>query len=122
MAKQVLKKPLAKRILKAIPGTGGIISKISLRTGHNWFIVKREIDNSPELTLAWNEEREKILDMAEVGLITSIKNGDQGDRKFYLATQGKHRGYSEKMDIGLNGPIEIKIVYEEQGKAKTEKD
>jgi hypothetical protein len=102
-----------KRILKAIPGTGGIITSIQAKTGYGWFTIKNAIDTNPNLLEAYNTEKEKILDMAESGIITSIKGGDQQDRKWYLAMQGRKRGYGDKIDFG-DEPLKIKIVYDEK--------
>lgn len=102
-----------KRILKAIPGTGGILTAIEAKTGYAWLTIRKAIDNNPDLLEAWNTEREKVLDMAESGLIRSIQSGDAQDRKWYLAMQGRKRGYGEKMDFG-DEPLKIKIVYDER--------
>jgi hypothetical protein len=107
-----------KRIRNAIPGSKGIITEIAKKCGYCWSVTKKAIDNNPKLLQAWNDEREKILDETEIDLMTNMKV-DPVDRRFYLQTQGKHRGYGEKVEVNGGEPLTIKIVYDNRNDSNT---
>jgi hypothetical protein len=88
----------AKQFIDVIPGTGGIISTIAKRAGCEWHTAKKYIDNHPTIHRAWLDEKELVLDVAESSLITLVKDGDFPAIKYYLSTQGKHRGYTERQE------------------------
>jgi hypothetical protein len=88
----------AKQFIDVIPGTGGIISTIAKRIGCDWHTAKKYIDNFPTIHRAYQDERELVLDVAESNLITLVKDSDFSAIKYYLSTQGKHRGYTERQE------------------------
>jgi hypothetical protein len=102
----------AERFLKAIPGSAGIISTIAQRVGCSWHTARKWIDAHPTIKRIYDDEREGILDLAEAKLIGAIKDGDLGAIKYYLGTQGKHRGYVERQEVtGADGePIKFSEV------------
>jgi hypothetical protein len=58
----------------------------------------------PEVAAALREERERVLDEAELALFDAIQRGEPWAIVFYLKTQGKSRGYSMRHEIvGKNG-------------------
>jgi hypothetical protein len=114
------------QFIKAIPGSGGIISTIAKRIGCDWATVKRRLDLDEELMELFQSERETVLDLAESVLITNIQlaakqqkqlgvPADTGDSKWILSRTGKHRGYSERQEItGADGDaiaIEIESYF-----------
>jgi hypothetical protein len=45
-----------------------------------------------------------LLDLAETTVLRNIKDGDTADAKWYLTKKGKHRGYSDRMELtGADG-------------------
>ena len=46
--------------------------------------------------------REGLLDMAETALLLNVQDGRSQDVQFYLKTQGRSRGYGERLE--LSGP------------------
>ena len=99
----------AVQFIAAIPGSGGIISSICQTVGCSWGTAKRYIDQHPNVTKAYRDELETILDKAESMLIKAIEDGDLESVKWYLARKGKHRGYAERQEIsGPDGnPIQL---------------
>jgi len=57
----------------------------------------RMVANSPLLTAIKNDAREMLIDDIEWSLSRKAKEGDLGSAKFYLSTQARHRGYTEKV-------------------------
>lgn len=101
----------ASDFIKAIPGSGGIISAIAKRVGCEWQTVKKAIDTMPTVKEAYDAEAETILDMAESILLTNIKGGDSADAKWYLSRKGKARGYAEKVESDTT--VTVKVVWDD---------
>jgi hypothetical protein len=88
-----------KKFIEAIPGTGGIISAIAKKVGCSWHTAKKYIRTYATIRQAYNDECEAILDMAEQTLLKSIKEGNTGDARWYLARKGRKRGYILETEI-----------------------
>lgn len=99
----------AQQFIEAIPKTGGIISTIAARVGCDWHTAKKYITNYPTIRQAYEDECERVTDLAETKLIEAMTGGDLIAIKFYLATKGKRRGYTERQEItgADGGPIVI---------------
>jgi hypothetical protein len=102
----------ASDFIRAIPGSGGIITTIAKRVGCSWETVKRHIQKYPTVKRAYEEERESIVDLAEVKLIKAIENDDMSAIKFYLTTIGKSRGFTEKQEIDQKSEVTFRVVYD----------
>lgn len=113
----------AGEFIAAIPGTGGIISTIARRVGCDWHTAKKYIDTYPTVNRAYEDEREKVTDLAESVLVQNIKLAykkqedtkepvDSSDVKWYLSRKGKDRGYTERREIAgvEDQPIRIEDV------------
>lgn len=104
----------AQDFIKAIPGSGGIISTIARRVGCEWHTAKTWIDKSPRVRQVYDDEIESIIDLAESILIKSIKDGDSQDAKWFLARKGKTRGYVERQEItGKDGRPVITVNWDD---------
>ena len=101
------KKFTAEQFLTAIPKTGGIVSTIAARVGCSWATARKFIDTHPTVLAAYKDECETVLDMAESKLITAMNENDIESIKWYLARKGKHRGYSEKMELALSNFVKM---------------
>ena len=118
-------KPLytAAQFIEAIPGTGGIISTIADRVGCTWNTAKKYIDEHATIRAAYDDEAERIVDLAESVLVKNIQNAakmvkqggivDTGDVKWYLSRKGKSRGYVERQEVtgADSGPLTIRVEY-----------
>lgn len=115
-------KASTRKILNAIPGTGGLISDIAVKLGVHYHTVLNYEKKYESVRNAIQEERDEILDKAESNLFMRIKEGDEDTSKWFLARKGKHRGYSEKIDTEqkVEGTIEtiIKVHYEDEDEDK----
>lgn len=90
------------KTLAAISGSAGIKSTIAERLGCDWNTADKLVKQWPETLRAWQDEREKILDMSETTLLKSIKAGDTSSAKWILATQGKDRGFSPTLPAAID--------------------
>ena len=104
----------AEQFIKAIPGTGGIITSIARKVGCEWNTAKVYIEKYPTVKQAYENECETMLDMAEAELYKAVKSGKDWAIKYTLATKGKNRGFTERNEItGKDGQkIEIDITDE----------
>jgi len=115
----------AEQFIKAIKGSGGIISVISNRIGCDWHTAKRYITDYATIKQAYDNECESVIDLSESLVITNIQFArakqeaikkkleaqqigaenleqvDSGDAKWWLTKKGKGRGFGEKIDIDL---------------------
>ena len=55
----------AEQFIKAIPGSGGIISTIARRVGCGWHTARDYVDKHPSVKQAYDDECEAVLDLAE---------------------------------------------------------
>ena len=85
------------QVIGAIKDSAGIISTIAKRLGCSWHTVPVYIGRHPTIAKAYQAEREKVLDIAEGNLIKAIQSGDLQAIRYYLSTQGKRRGYVERV-------------------------
>ncbi|MDD5501608.1 MAG: hypothetical protein PHH57_08045 [Candidatus Omnitrophica bacterium] len=106
----------AARIIKALEETQGLLTAAAKRAGVSYSTIKRYVADYPSVAQAKEEAQERLLDFAEGKLYQKIKDGDTASLIFYLKTQGKKRGYVERVEnTGKDGgPIEIK----DDGKSK----
>lgn len=60
---------------------------------------------------AIKDVKEAMLDWAESMLLKGIKDGDHTLLIFFLKTQGKSRGYIEKVDFGGQVGVNLRFEY-----------
>ena len=102
----------AAQFIKAIPGTGGIISDIADRVGCSWNTAKKYITSYPTITDAYDEECNRITDKARGNVKRAIDRGDLQTSKWWL--QVKDPEFTPRQQHEHSGPDggEIKILVE----------
>ena len=103
-------------VIKAIQGSGGIVSTVAKRLDVAWHTANRYINHWPETQQAFADEQETILDMAQGAVYKSIQEGNTQDAKWLLSTKGKHRGFTERVETtGADGkplyPTKVEILW-----------
>jgi len=91
-----------KRIIDAIPGTGGIISQIAKKTGYEWHAVKNAVNKFPTVAQAYQDECERVSDMAQGVLMKSIQEGNTQDAKWWLARK-RRQDFGDNIDVTSGG-------------------
>ena len=80
----------AEQFIKAIKNSGGIITTIAARVGCDWNTARKWITTHHTIQAAYQNECETVSDVAQSILMTSIKDGNTQDAKWWLAR--KRRG------------------------------
>ncbi len=87
-------KPLA----EAIRAARGNLSTVAKRFQVTRQAVQNYISRRPKLKEVMSEARESMLDMVESSLYKACRKGQGWAVCFFLKTQGKDRGYIERID------------------------
>ena len=85
--------------LKAITGSGGLLQEIAARCGVHRATVRVWRDTDPEIAAAIESEREGTTDTAEKNVVDAIRAGDLQCSRWWLATVGRDRGFSQRQEI-----------------------
>jgi hypothetical protein len=102
----------AEQFVKAIKGSGGIISTIAERVGCDWHTAKKWIETYPTVAQAYEDECQRINDMAVSVLMKSIKDGNTQDAKWWLARKRKTE-FGEALDITSGGKPIVLVNWDE---------
>jgi hypothetical protein len=100
------------QVRAALEASGGIYlgAAAKLKCAPN--TVKNMVKRYPELQDAIAEIKENNLDLAETQLIKAIGKGSPWAICFYLKTQGKERGWTERRELTGKGggPVQTDAV------------
>lgn len=100
----------AKQFIEAITGSGGIVSTIARRVGCDWRTAKKYIDDLPTVNQAYQNECERVLDIAESTIIDAfVTDKDVQTAKWYAMQKGRGRGYGERLDV-TSGGESVKVI------------
>lgn len=104
-------------IMRAVRGCGGIYTNLAARLSVTRETAVKYIREDEDLRLAFQQEREAMIDRAENKLADQIDSGEQWAVKFILATLGKNRGYTERHEVtGADGePVDLTVTFVEPG-------
>ena len=109
----------AHQVIAAIEGSSGIKTNIAERLGCTRGTVDNYLSAFPTVRRAYEEERERIIDLAESELFKLVKRGHWPAIRHALVTIGRGRGYVEYKELRIEGEIELdqQLVW---GEAKPE--
>lgn len=79
----------------------GNVAAIARALGVNRSTVWARVQESAHLQTALESARETMLDNAESVLYKAVLDGETAELLFFLKTQGKSRGYTERMEVLL---------------------
>ena len=96
----------AEQFIKAIPGTGGIISALADKVGCTWHTARKYIEDYVTVAEAWEAERNKITDKAKHNIIKAINIGDLQMSKWWLQVMDDEFIPTQRNEItGKNGDV-----------------
>lgn len=87
---------------KAIKDSGGLKSTIASRLGCTYNTVQNWLENKPAVREAYDEECERMNDLAQGILLKSIKEGNTQDAKWWLARKRKGE-FGDAIDVTSMG-------------------
>jgi len=88
-----------KQKLDAIRGSGGLLCEIASRCSVHRATVRQWRDSDPDVASAIESERESTTDTAEKNVVDAIRAGDLHCSRWWLATVGRDRGFSQRQEI-----------------------
>ena len=95
----------AQVFIEAIPGSGGIISTIAKRVGCSWHTAKKYITNYATVRRAYDDECEKVTDLAESVVFLALKSDNPQTAvttaKWYLTMKARDRGYAPQSQVDV---------------------
>lgn len=95
------KAPSRKLVLDAIPNTGGVVSRIAEKIGYNWHTTHAVIQADPVLMAAYQDECERVNDIAEHNIIKAIAEGDRDESRWWLKTRRRAK-FGDSVDVSGN--------------------
>lgn len=109
-----MKKVTVAEIEPLLTELSGNIAAVARKLGVSRGTIHNRIDESPVLRAKLEDARETMIDNAEGMLYKKIRDGDTVALIFFLKTQGRRRGYSERIEHtgGDGGPITVHVVYD----------
>lgn len=93
------KERTAERVIEAVKETHGLLTLAAVKSGIGYRTICRYVAENPAVAEAVQEAKEGTLDLAEGKLFTAISKGEAWAICFYLKTQGKQRGYTERHEV-----------------------
>ena len=99
------------KVKNAISGCYGVLATVAKACGVTRAAVVKFLkkDKNKDLMELVNEDKERILDVAENQLFKNVAVGDKKSIEFLLKTKGKGRGYVEKKEIISDNKTTTKI-------------
>lgn len=99
-------------IADAIRGSLGILAIAAKRLGITRMGLWKRIAASPHLQEVRDEENERLGDLAESKLVALIEREDPHSIQFALRTRYGRRGWSEKMNVEVDGSVRMVVAEE----------
>jgi hypothetical protein len=100
-----------KQVIKALAETRGMIYLAAKRLGAHPNTIANYRKKYPAVEDAVQTYRGETIDLAEAALYNAVLKGEPWAVTFFLRTVGKHRGYSETIQV--DAPEEARLVITE---------
>lgn len=99
-------------IIDAVKEMNGQVRLVARKLNCTHSTIYRRGAQNPEIREAWESSKDFVTDEIQQVLIEKAIAGEPWAVTFWLKTQAKHRGYTERQEFtGANGqPIEITTI------------
>src|SRR5262245_45032166 len=94
-------------VAEALRASRGLAAVAARRLGCSRSTVFNYVDRYPRAAEALTDARELQLDLTEAKLFQAIDGGELAAITFYLRTVGRHRGYSERHEVAVDGRVAV---------------
>ena len=88
-----------------LTNTEGHITETCARTGISYSKYRRWLENDPEFAEECDQARIALVDLGQSHLVENVRLGKSTDIQFLLKTQGRDRGYGDKVEHEHTGVI-----------------
>lgn len=109
------------QVCEAVRGSLGIMSTVAKNLNCTWGTARTYIEKYPEAKQLWEDEKERVLDLAESKVFKSINLDDVGAAKWLLSNRGRDRGYGETLKVEQSGKLNVGIEFGELTPDQAEK-
>ncbi|MCC8153788.1 MAG: hypothetical protein LIP01_05960 [Tannerellaceae bacterium] len=93
------------KLLAALEECAGLVSFACKKTGLSRQTFYRWCKEDPEFKQKVEDVMERQVDVVEAKLLKKINDEDTTAIIFYLKTKGKHRGYTQKVEIAPDDDV-----------------
>lgn len=101
--------------IDALTRTRGMVTAAAKVLNCDRQTIYNAIEKFPEVKECLATAREHSLDLAELSLMSAVGKGEAWAVCFYLKTQGRKRGYVERVDVGADASTLEQLVLAAQG-------
>lgn len=107
-------------VIQGIEETNGNLAAVARRFGVKRQAVWEYVQRHPSCKTAYEEQRQTMVDSAESVLYRKVLAGEDTTALiFFLKTQGKARGYTEKTETEQSGDLRIVVEYADDAPPRT---
>ena len=100
----------AAQFVKAIKGSGGVVSLIADAVGCQWHTAKKYIHEHPSVFQAWENERNSITDKARHNILMAIDSKDLQMSKWWLSVMDDEFVPKSKQEVTMPDVEALTIV------------
>ena len=104
--------------MKAIEDSHGVIAVIAKRLGVEWHTANSAIMNDPMAFQKYQDETDKIVDVAETVILNALMNEDIRVAQWYLERKGAFRGFNPSVEVRNSGDSNITMNFIDKEAAK----
>lgn len=97
------------QVIDAIKETRGLISVAARRLGCSDSCIHGYAERHPTVRAAIEDARALMCDMAEGKLFGAVQNSEPWAIQFYLKTQGRSRGYGDRIEH--SGEVTTRVMF-----------
>src|SRR5262245_28606161 len=94
-------------VAEAVRASRGLVTLAARRLDCNRGTILDYAHRYSAVAEALADAREQQLDVAEAKLFQAIDGGELAAITFYLRTVGRHRGYSERHEVAVDGKVAV---------------
>ena len=109
-SKAAMEETIKTRFLHNLEKYGGNIAAAIDELGYTRSKVTRWLREDPVFREKFYEVKETLKDIAEEKLFEHVRRGDLPAVMFFLKTQAKDRGYTERQEVSLEATLNKKII------------
>lgn len=102
-----------RKLISALKGSMGNISMAARNLGMARSYISQVVNSDPELLQIALDARESMVDNAESALALAVNRGEAWAVCFLLKTQGKGRGYVERLETKTESKVTVSMRAEE---------